>query len=486
MLGSSWQAALFLFVLFEWLVRFAMIFVVPRGRKPSVAGSWLLIIMIFPTIGSVLFFMFSDPKLPRHRGNSQSDMDALTNKELKLLVAGNPDLFSYPVDKEYSKIARLAESLSGMPPMNGNKVSYITDYKDMITQQAESIKKAKEYVHIEYYILVMDKSTEPLFSALEEAAKKGVKIRILVDSFSHHFYGRRSQIRKRFTDMGAEMVESLPLYLIPGAKFTRPDLRNHRKMLVIDGTLAYSGSSNIIKKTYHRKDSLEYEDMMLRLEGPIVWQFNNVFRADWYVEKNEKLLDLVEDEDMPPAKGDSLMQLLPSGPAYDRTNNPIFYASLFYAAREKITIVMPYFIPDESLLMAVLTAATRGVKVTIINSEIMDKPVVGHAQRSYYDELLAAGVEVYLYKSPIFLHNKQVLIDDYIALTGSSNMNSRSLTLSMELNIVSYDKKAVKELYEISDKYQRNSRKIHVRLWEQRPFKTKLAERLSRLLAPMI
>jgi cardiolipin synthase len=483
-LQDTWQTILFLFVIFEWLLRFTMLFIVPKNRRPSSATSWLLLIMIVPTIGSILFAMFGNPKLNKISRKNQADVDKLTTKELNQLKYSNSTVFGVPINNEFAEVSKLTSVLGGLPAMLGNKVSVETNYRNILQLQTDAIKNAKEYVHLEYYILVLDDDTEKLFIALEAAIARGVKVRVLFDVMSSR-YPNYQHMKKRLQTMGAEWHKMLPLHLVPGKRFNRPDLRNHRKMLIVDGKTAFSGSANIVTHNYHRKDDLIYEEMLLKMEGPIVWQCNNVFRADWYAETKEPLLELVEKEDLPEKVGDTLMQVLPSGPSHIHSNNLMLYTSLFHAAKKRISIVVPYFVPDESVMSAIISAAQRGVRVTIINSEIIDKLLVGHAQRSYYEELLSAGVRILLYKKPIFLHNKQVLIDDEVAVAGSSNLDMRSFELDLELSVVIYDKNVVKQLDEIEAEYVKKCIVVTQKIWQMRPLRLRLIDRITRLTAAL-
>ncbi len=483
-ISSVWQFLVVAIFVLEWFIRFIMLFIVPRNRTPSSATSWLLLIMITPTIGSFLYALFGSPKLNKLRLKSQVEVDKLTARELKQFKESNPKVFGQPEIGNLVEVAKLATELGGLPPMTGNEVELITDYEEILHAQAEAIQQSVEYVHVEYFILVLDKDTEIIFEALEKACERGVKVRVLYDLLSRRYPGYRKMIR-RLSKMGAQTHEMLPLSIIPGSKYNRPDLRNHRKIIVIDGKIAFSGSANIITRNYHRKDDLLYEEMMLKLQGPIVWQYNNVFRSDWYAETKQTLLKLVEEEDIPGPVGKTLMQVLPSGPSHVHANNLMLYASLFHAATKRISIVVPYFVPDESVLQAIIIAAKRGVDVTIINSEIIDKILVGHAQRSYYDELLSVGVKIYLYKKPIFLHNKQVLVDDDIAVAGSSNLDIRSFELDLELTVILYDSSIVQKLDSIEQAYIKKSIEITVKSWSKRSFRLRLIDRLTRLTSAL-
>ncbi|MCA9324213.1 cardiolipin synthase [Candidatus Saccharibacteria bacterium] len=473
----------FLFV--EWVIRLIMLAFVPRHRKPSSANAWLLLIMITPTIGVLLFYMFGNPKLPKVRRARRRDVDNMTAREILELRDSHPELFPILENADRRTLARLATVLGGMPPMQGNHIEVLTNYDDSLEELRKEIKKAKEYIHIEYFIVAHDSATESIFKELEKAVQRGVKVRFLYDEVVSRRYPRHRSLRKELSRIGVEHHAMLPLNLIPGKNFTRPDLRNHRKIVVIDGRVAFSGSQNLIHRNYHRRDDIIYEEAVMRVRGPIVWQFNNIFRADWYAETKQPLLDLVEDADMPQAAGEVIAQVLPSGPAHDHDNNLKFYTSMVHAAKKRVGIVVPYFIPDESFLDALTAAAQRGVEVTMINSEAIDKILAGHAQRSYYDELLEAGIKVYLYKKPVFLHTKQVLIDDDVAILGSSNLDIRSFELDLEVTTVLYDKNAVSELEKIERSYLKKSKKITHTLWQKRPLRLKMLESIARLTAAL-
>lgn len=483
MVSETWQNLLLAFVVFEWIVRFVMLFIVPKNRQPSSANAWLLLIMIVPSVGALFYMMFGQPKLPKVRRQLQADTDKMTAKELKSIQKRTPALTSLQLAPAFASIEKLVSALGGLPAMNGNKTTYFTDYHEFLAQMVRCIDDANNYVHLEFFIFVLDEETEEIFRAMERAIDRGVVVRVLFDRFATRYYPNYKNMIKRLNAMGAQWYLMLPYSIIPGKNFTRPDLRNHRKIVIVDGVRAMTGSANVVRKNYHRKDDLYYEDMMVLLEGPAVWQCNNVFRADWYAETRESLLDLVEDIDMPEPSGTTVLQLLPSGPSHSHENNHMLYTTLFHVAQKRISIVVPYFVPDESVITAIIAAAKRGVKVTIINSEIIDKLLTGHAQRSYYEQLLDAGVEIYLYEKPVFLHTKQVLIDDEVAVIGSSNLDIRSFELDLELSMVVYGSASVKQLARSERKYIERSQLVDKDVWARRPILLKLLDNIARLTA---
>lgn len=473
------------FLVFEWVVRVIMLFIVPRSRKPSSANAWLLLIILTPTLGAILFYMFGHPKLPNARRERQRQVDIMTQKELDELNHTKPGLFANLDNDNHKTLARLATVLGGMPPMTGNSIELLDDYEESFKSLISEINKAKQYIHIEFFIATYDSSTKPVFLAIESAVKRGVKVRFLYDRVLSTRYPGRKKMRQELKSYGVEVIEMLPLSLKPGKAFARPDLRNHRKIVVIDGQTAFSGSQNLIDKGYHRKDGLYYEELNMKIKGPLVWQYNNIFRADWYAETKEALLELVEDEDMPKSAGSVVAQVLPSGPTHDHDNNLKFYTSMVYSAKKRVGIVVPYFIPDESFLDALTAAAQRGVEVTMINSEAIDKLLAGHAQRSYYEQLLEAGVKIYLYDKPVFLHAKQVLIDDGVAILGSSNLDIRSFELDLEITAIVYDARVVKDLEKIEARYLQSAKRITLKKWQNRSNKHKMLDSISRLTAAL-
>lgn len=481
----SFQTVFLAFYIAEWVLRVVMVFIVPRNRQPASSSAWLMLIMLQPTIGTILFAIFSSPKLPKARRSKQLAVDALTASELEKLSKTHDGLFQLPEDIAHAEVAKLAETLGGLPSMAGNTAKVYTDYDEAIRAQIRAIDNAKEYIHIEYFIMALDQTTQPFFDAMERAVARGIKVRVLFDAVVSRPYPKFKKMKQHLSAIGVDWYPMLPLNLLPGPNFTRPDLRNHRKLVVIDGKIGFSGSQNLIQRNYHRRDELVYEEIVIELKGPVVWQLNNVFRADWYAESDDPLKDLVEDNDMPKADGTAIVQVLPSGPSHEHDNNLKLYTSVIHAAKEEVFIVVPYFVPDESLMTAITAAAQRGVKVTMINSEIIDKILVGHAQRSFYDELLNVGVKIYLYNKPVFLHNKHVRIDSETVIIGSSNLDIRSFDLDLEINVILYDKKTVTQIKDVEQRYIKKSKKVDMRSWSERPLRSKMLDQLSRLTAAL-
>lgn len=469
----------------EWLLRILAVFVVPRNRRPTSGIAWLMFIFLIPVVGWLLFALIGSNKLPRHRQEAQQLLDDYVAWQFNNDREKHPHVFGQ-VPRKYSELSRLAESLTHLPVLAGNTAEPLADYDGTITRIIEDVDKAKKSVYVEYYIMALDRSTEPLFNALARAVKRGVDVRVMYDAYGQLRYSRRIEMRQRFNIDGIRHKAMLPLSW-PGRNYTRIDLRNHRKVVVIDGQIGYTGSQNMIARNYHRKDDLVYDELVVRLEGPVVLQLEAVFFTDWHAETGElptlrhnNLKKLSETNGK-----EGLAQILPSGPGYQDENNLKLFSSLMYDARKSITIVNPYLVPSESLILAITSAARRGVEVTVINSERIDQRVTAHAQKSYYDELLRAGVKIYLHRAPRLLHSKYILVDDDIVMIGSSNMDIRSFELNNELTLISYDAKLVREMVKITNTYLERSDELTLDTWRERRWGKQLLDNLGRLTSSL-
>jgi cardiolipin synthase len=268
----------------------------------------------------------------------------------------------------------------------------------------------------------------------------------------------------------------------------RPDLRNHRKLLVVDSEVAFLGSQNVTDSTYNLpkniKRGLHWVDLMVRVDGPVVASVNAVFLSDWYSETDTvpETVDFLPTER---GSGDLDCQIVPSGPGFEAENNLRLFLGLLYGARRKIMIVSPYFVPDEALLLAVSTACDRGLQVELFVSEEGDQAVVYHAQRSYYEALLRAGVRIWMYRKPYILHTKSLTIDDDIAVIGSSNMDMRSFGLNLEISMLVRGEAFVQEVRAVEDHYRALSRELTLEEWLQQPLRSTVLDNLARLTSSL-
>lgn len=438
-----------------WLIPFIMLFIVPVNRKPSSATAWLLLAFLLPYLGVLIFLLLGSPKLSRRRREEQHTMDDLISKTVSE-ARSEPELSALldpPIPPRYEPFVKLNNNLGHLPAFAGNSVELLPDYNTNLQRITQDIDRAQRFVHVEYYSLSRDEETECVFGAMERAQRRGVQARVLMDQHGSHSYPHYKETRAWLSSVGIECHLMLPLHFF-GANYTRPDLRNHRKIVV---------------------------------SGPVVAELEATFLTDWYSETGILLDRLTAPETTikPVASGDMLCQMLPSGSAFQNENNLKLFTSLIHAARHTLVITNPYFVPDDALTTAITSAAQRGADVTLMNSAVSDQFFVSHAERSYYEELLRAGVKIYQYNAPILLHSKHITVDDDIAVIGSSNLDMRSFQLNLEVTLVCYDPRVVAALRQIEADNLLKSKPVKLGEWETRAASEKLFENISRRTAAL-
>jgi cardiolipin synthase len=315
-----------------------------------------------------------------------------------------------------------------------------------------------------------------------------VTVRVLLDHIASLRTPDYKRTTRRLTAIGAKWQLMLPVQPLRG-KYQRPDLRNHRKLLIVDGRVAFMGSQNVIDRSYNKKSNLrrglKWKELIVRLEGPIVAGLNAIFITDWYSETDELLQRESEPitDEIDPDELDA--QVVPSGPGFAGENNLRLFLALLYYAQERIVITSPYFVPDDAMLMAITSAVQRGISVDLFVSEIGDQALVYHAQRSYYEALLRAGVRIWMYKAPYILHAKHFTIDNDVAVIGSSNMDMRSFQLNMEVSLMVRGRSFVEEMRKVEDGYRRDSRELTLEEWMKQPLRSTVLDNLARLTSAL-
>lgn len=474
----AWAIVVIIFAI-DAIIRIGLLIYIPRNRKPTAAMAWLLAIYVAPIVGTILFFVIGGTKLSKRRRQQQNAIDKTLRRYTQNLRAGGHIV----APKTHTAQATLAESLGKLAPTRGNKVTILNGYDNIISDMVRAIDKAREYVYVEFFAMTLDDATAPFFDALERAKSRGVEVYVLFDTIGSRKYKGYRPMKKRLEAMGAEFHPMLPISLRPN-RYNRPDLRNHRKIVVVDNATAYIGSLNMITRNYHRKDTIKYIELVSRMEGPVVNETAAVFASDWYSETNQ-MLDHFMTNSLPSKKGTTTAQILPSGPGYTLENNLKLFVSLIHSARKSVVITNPYLVPEESLLGAIISVAQRGVKVSILNSEAMDQWMVGHAQRSYYDQLLKAGVTISLYKKPELVHSKYMVVDDEVAIVGSSNMDIRSFELNHECISIFYSPSIARILSKLHASDLTKSKKINPAQWAKRGLKSDLLDAIARLTSAL-
>jgi cardiolipin synthase len=489
-----WQWAL---VILDYSLKIVALGYVPSQRRPTSAMAWLLAIFLLPFIGIVLFMLIGSPAINRRRHRIQNT----ANEQIRTVSHDEPDIpDGHALSDELVSMVRLNRHLTAMPATSGTVVAVHSDYEATIRRMAEVVDKAENYVNCQIYITSWDSTTDVLFRALARAVERGVTVRYLFDHVGSWKYPGYRTLGRRLDEIGVQWMVTLPLQ--PWRwRFRRPDLRNHRKILVVDGHTGFMGSQNMIDSSYLMKGNIKegrhWIDLMVELTGPVVSMLNSIFAVDWFTESDDMIDVLTPTEatrqldagEMPgddsPTSGSDVLQLIPSGPGFTTAPNLRLFTSVAHHAKNRLILVSPYFIPDESLLDAVTTASYRGVDVELFVSEKADQALVDHSQSSYYAELLKAGVRIHQYPYPAVLHSKYAVADEDVVLVGSSNMDMRSFELNYEVTLMSLEGSLLKRLVALTDEYRSVSRELTAERWSRRNWWRRYTDNVARLTSAL-
>lgn len=471
----------------EWAIRLAMVPVILRRRFiPATALAWFTIIFFLPEIGLLLYLFIGDARLGRKRTRLHQKVIGLSRQEGRM-SRQKQHIIRPKVQPELESVILQAEIIGGMPILGGSHVQLMGDTDALFAQVAKDIDEAKHHVHLLYYIYVADETGNLISEALMRAAKRGVTCRLIVDAVGSIAF-RYSNMPAKLREAGVQVCIALPVSPMR-AWFARIDLRNHRKLAIIDGHIGYTGSHNVVNVDYGRGargKKLQWIDLSGRYTGPIVHQFQIVFLEDWAFETGENL-DSSSDSLLPAIApvGEMAAQTVPTGPSEDDTRLPNVLLAAINAARRKVVITTPYFVPDEPTFVALLMAANRGVAVDLIVPRKSDTWLVSTAGKFYYEPLLAAGVRIYQHHAGL-LHSKTVTIDDAFALLGSTNMDIRSFHLNFELNVLMYGAQITRELRFAQTSYLADADEITLSGWRNRPAWKRYASSAASLLSPLL
>lgn len=470
-------------LLLDIIIRIVAVFVVPRNRRPTSGMAWLMAIFFFPVPGLLLFLVIGSKRLPKKRKQKQEAInqfvsDIAEREEREVVVSAER------LQPGLDNVVKLGRSLGAQPMLQGNTAKICIDYEGSFEEIAAAIREARDYVHVQFYILVHDETTDVVFAALRDAVARGVRVRVLLDHISAIRNPGMRRTARSLTELGAEWAYALPVRPWRG-EYQRPDLRNHRKLVVVDGRIGFMGSQNLVDSSYNKRTNLRrglhWRDLMVRVEGPVVFGLEAVFQGDWYIETGQYLSNLTESGIVTERPGALDCQIVPSGPGYEGENNLQVFVALLYTAQRRISITSPYFVPDGSIMNALRAATARGVDVELFVSEIGDQALVYHAQRSYYEEILRAGVRIWMYRKPYILHSKHFTVDDAVAVVGSSNMDPRSFGLNMEISMLVHGESFVRDLDEVNDYYRANSRELTLEEWLKQSLPSQLLDGIARL-----
>ena len=473
-----------IFLLHFLLVTFFILVIISARRPVGVAFAWIFIVMTFPLIGISLYILIGERpvgrSLMRKIARMSKDYDAVACRMRQRFEVDRTQL---PL--EGRALSLLAASKNGSPAIAGNQIELFTNSLEILQKFIDAINGAKKSLHLEFYIWALGGDADRVGEALIAASKRGVTCQVLLDSLGSKDW-LKSHWPKRFRNAGIQVTEALPIQ-IGRFQFRRADIRLHRKIFVIDGLVAWTGSMNLVDPRMFKQDSGvgEWVDALVRIEGPVVSQFDLTFLFDWSVATSgvTRFNDL--NPEIPAPTGAVLAQEFASGPVY---RDDILYQVLLSAmmdAREELTITTPYFGPDDGLIQALMAAANRGVKVTLIVPKLNDSTLVAWSSRSIYADLLSAGVNIAEFRGGL-LHTKSMLIDKRIAIFGSVNFDQRSLRLNFEISLIVYSEDFCKKLEALVNSYLQHSDFVDTQAWASRPRWRMMLENAAHLASPLL
>jgi len=470
-----------LYIASEWLIRLLMVPVVLRRKHPQAALAWLAAIFFLPWVGFFFYLLIGEHRL----GTRRLKAHAATVARLKKLVkraADRAEASPPRIKSGRRDMVRLAQSLSEMPVVGGNSIELIDDSAEFVRRVVRDIDAATRTAHLLFYIYEDDEAGRSIADALIRARGRGVQCRLLADAVGSPALFKKG-LARTMRDAGVEVVAALPVNPFR-ALLHRIDLRNHRKLAVIDGETAITGSHNVILPASGGKEGGPWRDLSVRLRGPVVFQCEIVFLEDWcFATGSTEAAEMAMLD--PEPDGGIAIQTVPSGPTFESDVFLDFIVGIIHEAEERIIITSPYFVPDPVVALALRIAVLRGVKVDIVVPQESDHPLLCAAARSHITTLLEAGIRIHFHNKGL-LHAKTVSVDDDLAVIGSGNFDMRSFYLNFELNLLAYGPKAASALVAAQEKYIAESELIDTERWCKRSRWKRFVDDCAGLLSPLL
>ena len=460
------------------------------NRTPASRVAWIAAIMCLPVIGVVAYVFLGETSIGRERARR------LRDAESRLATPGGAG--AKPGDPVARTVSDLCRSINDFGPTPGNRIALLgdpgaspaeptRDCDAAIRGLIEAFDAATEHIHLSFYIWLDDENGGRVADAISAAARRGVTCRVMADALGSRDFIRGPRWRQ-LREAGVHLLASLEdIPRLGRFAVGRLDLRNHRKLVVIDNRIAFCGSQNCADPQFRVKAKYApWIDILLRCEGPVVRQAQHLFLATWIAETGEDLYKLPAALPEPAQhRGGVVAQMFGTGPTTPGNTMSDSFVSALYAAEHELIITTPYFVPDEALLRAVCAAPRRGVTTTLILPARNDSPFVGAASRSSYPDLLACGVRLFEYRLGL-LHTKSITLDARIALVGSANMDRRSLELNFENNLLVLDPGLTAAIRQRQLGYLSQSAAVEAEAVSARPFRTRLIEDVIGMASPLL
>ncbi len=467
------------------LVAAAIITVLRRPREPRAMLAWILALLFLPFLGLILFMLMGDPRITRtrkRRYKRRQKLHVTLRHQVECLERYHGHLTSNePPPANTSDLINLTTRISGRGPTRGNEVSIYHEDEQNFNAIMAAIEKATDHVHLEYYIFQPDETGSVLRDLLVHKVSEGVQVRLLVDYIGTWNWPR--SFKRSFRDGGVKLGFFLPV--VPWRGRWRVNLRNHRKILIVDGAVGFTGSQNIGDEYRGRLAKYgPWRDTHMKIEGPAVHQLQEIFAEDWYYTTRE---DLTDNKYFPKLNrvGSQTIQVVASGPDSEIHIMHHLLLSAVAGARKSIAVLTPYFAPDTAMILALQSAAYRGVRVQLLIPNCSNHWVTLWAGRSFYYELSQAGVEIYEYDLAL-LHSKVVVIDNSWGMVGSANMDQRSFRINFEVTTLLFNEALAEDLQRDFDNLLAKARRMELTGHRDWSFRQSLILGIARLASPLL
>jgi cardiolipin synthase len=453
-----------------------------RRTSQGTAVSWLLLVVLLPGIGTAIYLLIGERRLGKTwvlRARILRPQVLKWAESIPLACIASTEHLSSGAEG----VSRLARAAAAMPPMTGHRLQLLTDSPAIMGAMIADIDAARDSVHMEFYIWSSGGFVDDLVEALIRAAQRGVSCTVLMDSLgSRPFF--KTEAFKRLKASGVAVVEVLPVNPLR-MFFVRFDLRDHRKIAVIDRRVAYTGSMNIADPSFFKKDAGvgPWVDAMVRIEGPAAWVLEAVSLSLTSLQTGAHFAP----QPLPqvPLAGSGQVQVFPSGPESAKVPIDAVLLAAIYAARREIVLTTPYFVPSPALLTAMRSAALRGVRVVLIVPEKIDSRLVRYASDAFNEELLSVGVIILHFQGGL-LHTKSMVVDEEFTIFGTVNLDLRSFELNFEVSIIAFDHEFSSAARALQRSYESRSRCLSLDEWRARPRARRLLENAVQTMSPLL
>ncbi len=471
-------------IAYVFTILVVIILVMLENRSPLKAISWILVLLLLPGIGIVFYIFFGQnlrkEKIIARKGLKNHDLlSSIAHAQSHKLAEGS--LSDHQELGKNKKLVQLFLNNSSSIVTVGNSVKVLNNGKATFTAIIKAIQKAKKFIHLEFYIFDNDKIGNQILDILKEKAKQGIEVRFIVDDV-----GSWELKQDFFDNLKTYGIEAYSFLQVRFPTFTsKVNYRNHRKIVVVDGVVGFVGGLNVANRYIEGHPSYGiWRDMHLEINGDAVNALQSAFLIDWFfVSQN----DIAEEYYFPPKQpeGDKIMQIVTSGPDTDWPGIMMGLYQAISMAQDYVYITTPYFMPSESVLLALKAAALGGVDVRIMIPEKSDAYFTALCTKSYIKEMLLSGVKFYFYQ-PGFLHSKMMVMDDQMCTIGTTNMDFRSFEQNFEVNAFIYNAETAIEVkgYFLDDLAK--SEIINIKEWRKRPVWQKTKESFARLFSPLL